>query len=246
MSMSRTSVGRRSLFTQLGAWVLLGSAVLAAQFGWLAPLSSLLLFVVVSLIALAFAVGLLGRLWFRRLWRYSYSLTSLFCAIFLGLIPALLIVAVVGQGWSKPLIHDVSTDVANPPLFRAAKADRLPAHHSVEHQGVALVETQQAHYRLQPLLLPDSPSKVHRVALRLVHAREWRLLSQQAPWSVEAVAVTGVFGFEDDVVVRITPHHEGTRVDMRSASRVGQGDFGVNAARVAEFLRDLRVELSLE
>lgn len=246
MSMSRTSVGRRSLFTQLSAWVLLVSAVLAAQFGWLAPVSSLLLFVVVSLLALAFAIGLLGRLCFRRLWRYSYSLTPLLCAISLGLMPALLIVTVVGQGWSKPLIHDVSTDVSNPPLLLAAKADRLPAHHSVEYKGVELAEIQQAHYQLQPLLLSDSPSKVHSVALRLVNARRWRLLSQQVPWSIEAVATTGVFGFEDDVVVRMTPHHDGTRVDMRSASRVGQGDFGANAARVAEFLRDLRAELSLE
>jgi uncharacterized protein (DUF1499 family) len=53
---------------------------------------------------------------------------------------------------------------------------------------------------------------------------------------VEAVATTFWFGFKDDVVVRITATPQGSRVDMRSVSRVGQSDIGANAARIQKFL----------
>ena len=54
---------------------------------------------------------------------------------------------------------------------------------------------------------------------------------------VEAVATTFWFGFKDDLVVRIQPTHTGSKIDVRSVSRVGQSDLGANAARIAKFLQ---------
>jgi uncharacterized protein (DUF1499 family) len=53
---------------------------------------------------------------------------------------------------------------------------------------------------------------------------------------LEATARTRWFGFHDDIVVRVTPEGSGSRLDVRSASRVGRGDVGTNARRVREFL----------
>lgn len=57
---------------------------------------------------------------------------------------------------------------------------------------------------------------------------------------LRAEARTTVFRFVDDVEVRVTPGAGGrTRVDMRSASRVGRGDLGANRRRIRRFMRRL-------
>ncbi|HJR53568.1 MAG TPA: DUF1499 domain-containing protein, partial [Gemmatimonadota bacterium] len=53
---------------------------------------------------------------------------------------------------------------------------------------------------------------------------------------IEATATTPWFGFKDDVVVRIRPEAGGSRVDVRSVSRVGRSDVGTNARRIEEYL----------
>jgi uncharacterized protein (DUF1499 family) len=47
-------------------------------------------------------------------------------------------------------------------------------------------------------------------------------------------------GFTDDIVVRIAPTNSGSRIDLRSSSRYGRGDFGVNAERIRDYLAALR------
>jgi uncharacterized protein (DUF1499 family) len=53
----------------------------------------------------------------------------------------------------------------------------------------------------------------------------------------EATDTTFWFGFKDDVVVRIRPEGDGSRIDLRSVSRVGVGDLGANAARIKRFVQ---------
>jgi uncharacterized protein (DUF1499 family) len=57
---------------------------------------------------------------------------------------------------------------------------------------------------------------------------------------IEAVVTTRWFGFQDDVAIRIAPAGTGSRVDMRSKSRVGRSDVGTNAQRIREFLGRMR------
>jgi len=61
---------------------------------------------------------------------------------------------------------------------------------------------------------------------------------------IEATATTRWFGFKDDVVVRLSEEDGATRVDMRSASRLGKSDVGTNAARVDTFLNALKARLT--
>src|SRR6266496_6138656 len=57
---------------------------------------------------------------------------------------------------------------------------------------------------------------------------------------LEASDTTRWFGFTDDIVVRVTAAPTGSRIDVRSASRVGRSDLGVNAKRIRAFLALLR------
>lgn len=63
---------------------------------------------------------------------------------------------------------------------------------------------------------------------------------------IEAFARTPIFGFVDDVVVRLRSNSEGTQVDMRSASRSGEHDLGSNARRIRRFFADLDAVLHPE
>ena len=57
---------------------------------------------------------------------------------------------------------------------------------------------------------------------------------------IEATDTTWYFGFKDDVVIRVRPSPNGSRVDIRSVSRVGLGDVGTNARRIREYTAKLR------
>jgi uncharacterized protein (DUF1499 family) len=56
---------------------------------------------------------------------------------------------------------------------------------------------------------------------------------------IEATDTTFWFGFKDDIVVRIAATGHGSRLDVRSVSRVGVSDIGTNARRIRKFLKEL-------
>jgi uncharacterized protein (DUF1499 family) len=79
-------------------------------------------------------------------------------------------------------------------------------------------------------------------AERLAKARGWDLaIVDPTEGRVEATDTSALFRFRDDIVLRVRPTEDGTGsvVDMRSVSRVGVSDLGVNAKRVRAFLADL-------
>ena len=69
----------------------------------------------------------------------------------------------------------------------------------------------------------------------------WTIVAaDDAAGRIEASDRSRWFGFTDDIVVRITPSGSGSRIDLRSSSRLGRSDFGVNAARIETYLAALR------
>ncbi|OEY65918.1 DUF1499 domain-containing protein [Marinobacter sp. X15-166B] len=140
---------------------------------------------------------------------------------------------------SVPPIHDISTDLTSPPVFRALAAVREAAPNEVDHPGAATARQQQMAYPLiGPLVIDQAMGQVLSVAEALVRERGWAVAAVTAD-TIEATATTPWFGFKDDVVIRLTPTTEGVRVDMRSASRLGKSDLGTNAARIHAFLTEL-------
>ncbi|MBV8132806.1 MAG: DUF1499 domain-containing protein [Alphaproteobacteria bacterium] len=142
-----------------------------------------------------------------------------------------------------PPIHDITTDPDNPPAFvvvvplrEAAGPDR------VSYEGVKIAEQQrQAYPDIVSLTLAVPPASAFNHALDTAQRMGWTIVAaDDAAGRIEASDKSRWFGFIDDIVVRITPSASGSRVDLRSSSRVGRSDFGVNAARIEIYLSALR------
>jgi uncharacterized protein (DUF1499 family) len=156
--------------------------------------------------------------------------------------------AVAGIPWSwmrtaqqVPRIHDITTDPADPPRFAAILPLRKDAANSAEYGGPAVAAQQWTAYPdIAPVILPVPQSTAFERALRAATDMGWQIVDANAgEGRIEATATTFWFGFKDDVVVRILPAPEGSRVDVRSLSRVGVSDVGTNAKRVRDFLHKL-------
>lgn len=146
------------------------------------------------------------------------------------------------QARRVPPIHDVTTDTDNPPRFEAILPLRADAPNPVEYGGPELAALQRESYPdVHPLILSISTTQAHAAALAAVRALGWEIVAvDQAAGRIEATDTTFWFGFKDDVVIRIAPHQNGSRVDVRSTSRVGRSDLGTNARRIRAFLAALR------
>lgn len=144
---------------------------------------------------------------------------------------------------SLPPIHDITTDLQNPPTFEAVAPVRANAPNSLERPP-ELAEQQRAGYPdLAPMTLPVPPDQAFDRALAEAQEAGWQIVTaDKGSGRIEATDTTSWFGFEDDVVVRLTPWGSGTRVDVRSVSRVGRGDVGTNAQRIREYLESLQAD----
>jgi uncharacterized protein (DUF1499 family) len=144
---------------------------------------------------------------------------------------------------SVPPIHDITTDPDNPPAFAAVVAVRTAdGGNPVTYEGVKIAEQQRLAYPdIAPLSLAVPPEAAFNRALDAAQRRGWTIVAaDDGAGRIEASDRSRWFGFTDDIVVRITPAGSGSRVDVRSSSRLGRSDFGVNATRVRNYLGALR------
>ncbi|MGH7629501.1 MAG: DUF1499 domain-containing protein [Gemmatimonadales bacterium] len=141
-----------------------------------------------------------------------------------------------------PPIHDISTDTQDPPAFVAVLPLRADAPNPATYEGAEIAAAQaQAYPDVRPLELPATPpAAAFGRALDAARAEGWAIVAaDSAEGRLEATATTGWFGFKDDVVVRIRAAGAGSRIDVRSMSRVGRSDVGTNARRIREYLSRL-------
>jgi len=146
------------------------------------------------------------------------------------------------QARRLPPIHDVTTDTADPPVFVAVLPLRAGARNSAEYGGDSIAALQQRGYPdIRPLRLDVLPDSAFSRAEDAARAMGWEIVAADAAARrIEATATTRWFGFKDDVVVRVRPDGDtGSRVDVRSVSRVGRSDVGANAARIRAYLARL-------
>lgn len=169
--------------------------------------------------------------------------------------------AIVYAGWigtfivadaSTPAIHDISTDLADPPTFRtltlrADNLDAVPGERDTDMKGMNpqqrwVVVHQKDYGDIRSVRINEPVPNVIAKAERLAKARSWDVaISLPEEGRLEATETSAFFRFKDDIVLRVKPTEtgEGSIVDMRSVSRVGTSDLGVNAKRVRSFLADL-------
>lgn len=152
-----------------------------------------------------------------------------------------------------PLIHDITTDTQNPPVFSSAiLAERAAVSgvNTLDYSGKmenarekTLVSVLQVrdYPDIRPLVLASAPETVFGEALATAKAMGWNIALQDADGGmIEATATTAWFGFKDDVAIRVLPSTGGGSVlDIRSVSRVGMSDLGANADRIRAFTQKM-------
>lgn len=150
------------------------------------------------------------------------------------------------QAGQVPPIHDITTDLNSPPEFVAMVRLRADAPNPPDYAGEETAAAQREAYpNVQPLIVNRDLQEVMDSAVLLVTDRGWELVAvNRNDGRIEATEKLAWFGFKDDVVLRFSEEEDGTRVDMRSKSRIGRSDIGVNADRILRFLRDLEDELN--
>lgn len=144
---------------------------------------------------------------------------------------------------SVPPIHDISTDTDNPPRYVKVAELRKKDDHPVTYAGAEIADLQRKAYPdIAPILLRSPADKVFAVSKAVLAGMGLEVVdANPAEGRIEATETTLLFGFEDDLVVRIAPQPDGmTRVDVRSKSRVGRSDLGINANRIRIFTVKLR------
>lgn len=160
----------------------------------------------------------------------------------LGTIIAIAIPASEGSG--VPRINDITTDLGEPPVFVAALTAEANQGRDMAYPGEEFAQQQQEAYPdLAALVVEDAPDVVFdRVHLVLSGMPRMVITGEsREDGRIEATETSALFHFSDDVVVRILPYQDGgSRIDVRSKSRDGKGDLGVNAARIREILARVR------
>ena len=190
------------------------------------------------------------------IWRRRKGMRTKMPRLIIGALSAAIFAGYIGYqvsiAKSLPAIHDISTDLADPPQFVALKLradnwDAIPGADDSDMQGLS---PRQRWALLHQKAFPDIRSvrvnmpvaDVIAAADRLAKDRGWDIAAaDQAGGRLEATDTVSAFRFKDDVVLRVRPAAggEGSIIDMRSVSRVGQSDLGVNSERVRSFLSDL-------
>lgn len=158
--------------------------------------------------------------------------------IAVGLLPLVGIFAGLGpQKLKAPRIHDISTIPDAEITFEKAPELRKPSENSLEPPTDEEVRLQKNYYDgLTTLKTPMAPEDAYQKALSVARDLGWDVIHEvPAKGHFEAVEETALFGFKDDIAVRISPDGDGSHVDLRSVSRVGIGDLGANAERIKRF-----------
>ena len=202
----------------------LGTAFTGFKFGVFAGIATLILLVL--------------QILFKR---KTVTLGSTIMALLLSTIAIAIPLSMLNKGKSVPPIHDISTDLVNPPEFVAIAPLRADAPNPVEYAGVEVATQQRAAYpELQTLNYTQSKSELVEATKQVIDHLGWQLVNIDANQGiVEATDRTMWFGFKDDVIVRITDNGSKRLVDIRSKSRVGGSDLGKNAERIHDFIEEL-------
>lgn len=175
--------------------------------------------------------------------RGEFMLLIVACAI----CPSVAFFSVGVDGLRAPMIHDISTDTNDPPAFIFTREDEGYRENSLVYPGADVSGQQlQAYPDIKTLELDMMPRAVYQKALFVASLLGWNI-SAQDPLILhfEAQATTPLFGFVDDIAVRVKAVGDDSSViDIRSVSRVGVSDFAANAKRIRLFFVHLKQELA--
>jgi uncharacterized protein (DUF1499 family) len=197
------------------------------------------------LIALALLTALAA---FVRIWNRGHTGLHKATQAFLICVAVMILpvtYAVIGA--LLPQINDVTTDFDDPPAFSRSRAvltargNRVPPDPPAEWRALQA----KAYDNVQPILLDNTAAEAFERARKTAQAMGWRIIEAVPPGGrtgtgrIEATSTTLLLRFTDDITIRVRARADGSRIDLRSASRIGRHDFGANAKRIVKFTQTL-------
>jgi uncharacterized protein (DUF1499 family) len=242
-------VSRPAKWSPVVAWyalVVTVMAVLLIRFGqvdYTAGFATLGAGLAMALLAIALAGIAFVRIWQEGRRGLGSAVHGVFVAVLVLAYPAWFAVKAV----TLPPINDVTTDIDNPPSFSRSRA-ALEARGGRVPPDVPpdLREAQrEAYVQIAPLTLDLPPDEAFEIVRKAAQNRGWHVVEAVRPGGrtglgrLEAVDRTLLLRLPDDVTVRVRPRADGTRIDVRSASRLATHDLGANAARIRAFLEEV-------
>jgi uncharacterized protein (DUF1499 family) len=235
-------ISTAALVLAIVAGLFLASAGLGYRLGWwgLGPAFTILA-ISVYVAAAILVIAVVGSVWalIARSWTgFAAAVLALLIAAGTAAIP----LDMRRAGAAVPRIHDITTDSEHPPEFVALRPERDGAPNGAAYGGEEVAAQQRAGYPdIGPVLLSVPPARAFAQVEAVARSLGWHIVAAvPAEGRLEATDTTRWFGFKDDIVVRVAPALDGSRVDVRSVSRVGRSDLGVNAKRIRAFLAALR------
>ena len=206
-----------------------------AKFGILPWVAALGLYALGSLVATVGGLICLVIVLRRRGGRLGVAATIA------GLGAAAILAKIILGSSGIPRIHDITTDTANPPAFVSITPElRGPGANPIAYDSAITPEQIRAYPAVKPQVIPMPLPVVFDKTMKIIVARGWTVAgADSAVGRIEATDTSGWWGFEDDVVIRLAAEDAGTRVDIRSLSRVGKSDLGANADRIQKLQKDI-------
>ena len=229
------------IFSGVLVALLLISGPLSYQFGLGEFIPAIATLLVALLGGVLVMIGAIVMVFVAQRKDLSRDRSALLTAIFIGILPVIVVAPQIFKAQGVPPIHDISTDTVNPPTFHAIVGLRKETDNSLEY---ALNGSAEELAAVQKAAYPDLATYHADLSVEEAVSRASQLLTEQghevvnedvSQGVVEAVATTFWFGFKDDFIVRVVAEGDGSKIDVRSMSRVGRSDIGANAAQIMEF-----------
>jgi len=137
------------------------------------------------------------------------------------------------QARAVPPINDITTDTTNPPKYMTT-ARPYPGEEFAKQQRAAYPD-------IAPVKMTAPPRDAFERAVKAAESMGWEVVGRDAAaGTLEAVDTTKWFGFKDDIAIRVSAAESGSRIDIRSKSRVGRSDIGTNARRIRAYVERLK------
>jgi uncharacterized protein (DUF1499 family) len=238
---------RRCAFFALTATIL---SILIVRSGILEPIPALATFggaLMVAVLGIVLAFGAFIVVWKDGIDGVGHAFAAIGIGVALLAYPAYL----GYSAYKLPMINDITTDAIDPPRFDVLA--RLRPRGTVEYAGLYAAELQRKAYPdIEPLSVSAVPKAAYDATMAVIQRRKWRVVVDRPPQPgrrdglIEAVARTPIMGFREDVAIRIRPDDDGSKIDVRSASRYIRHDFGGNASRIRSLLEDVEARTDSE
>ena len=157
-------------------------------------------------------------------------------------VPGTLLFLGILSGGKYPQIHDITTDMTDPPIFSMADEIRDKTANSLEIDTQTIAQQLTAYPGIQTLYSHLDFAQAYALAKKSAINLGWEITrADPLTGEIEAVDTTKIMAFKDDVVIRVRRADDGSIIDLRSASRVGLSDMGANAKRIRSFVTQFRL-----